>query len=287
MKPRHIDRDIDPFLRIDNLSISASKGGEPIPLVHNVDLAVWPGERVALVGESGSGKTVTARSILQLDRQLDCTGSITLGGNDILGATADKLRQVRGHVAAMVFQDPMTALNPVLTIGDQITEPLRASGEPRRGARRRAEEMLDLLGVPEPRLKMRSYPAELSGGMRQRVLLAIALVCQPTLLIADEPTTALDTRVQQQVLDLVVQLSDELRFAVLLITHDLGVVAGATDRVYVMREGVVVDSALVDNLFATPTHPYTRQLLAAIPTIDHDPDVPLAMAGSRVPPRGV
>ncbi|MBL7492620.1 ABC transporter ATP-binding protein [Frankia sp. AgB1.9] len=280
MKPRAIDRDIEPFLRVRNLRASVAaprhrpEFGER-ELVRGIDLDVWPGERVALVGESGSGKSVTARGILQLDPSIRLTGSVEVARQQLIGAAPNTVRGIRGRVASMVFQDPMTALNPVLTVGDQVAEPLRLAGTSRKEAMRQAADMLDRLGVPNARARLGAYPQEFSGGMRQRVVLAAALIGQPSLLIADEPTTALDVLMQEQILDLIVRQSDDLRLAVLLITHDLGLVAGATDRVYVMRSGEIVEEALVDDLFAHPEHPYTRALLGAVPTLDHDPEIPL------------
>ncbi|MGW2661785.1 ABC transporter ATP-binding protein [Nocardia tengchongensis] len=279
MNPRAIDRTIAPLLHIEALRVRAPgphpASGQSIPLVHGVDLDIWPGERVGLVGESGSGKSITARSIPRLDPRLTLSGSIRVAGREMIGATDAEVRDIRGQVVAMVFQDPLSALNPVLTVGDQITESLVQRGVSARRAADEAARMLDRLGVADARRRLRAYPSELSGGQRQRVVLAAALIGQPALLIADEPTTALDVEAQDQVLDLVVQQSDDLRVAVLLITHDLGVVAGTTDRVYVMRAGRIVENALVDDLFARPSAPYTRALLDATPTLDRDPGVPL------------
>ena len=233
-------------------------------------------ERVALGGESGSGKSMTAKAIMRLDPGVRLTGSIVLDGQEVLTASPRRLRALRGQAAAMVFQDPMTALNPVLTIGEQVAEPLRVRGVPRREALRRAADMLDRLGVPSARARLRAYPSEFSGGMRQRVVLAAALITGPALLIADEPTTALDVRVQQQVLDLNEDQSRELGLAVLLISHDLAIVAGLAHRVAVMRGGTLREEGDVDRVFAHPRDPYTRALLASIPRLDQDPAVRLA-----------
>jgi ABC-type dipeptide/oligopeptide/nickel transport system ATPase component len=246
-----------------------------LTLVHDVDLTIRRGERLALVGESGSGKSMTAKAVMRLDPTVRLGGSIRVGGTEIVGAPERRVRALRGAAVSMVFQDPMTALNPVLTIGDQVAEPLVIRGVGRREARRRALEMLDRLGVPDAARRMSAYPAEFSGGMRQRVVMAAALVAQPALLIADEPTTALDVRVQEQVLDLIEEQSRELGLAVLLITHDLAIVAGLAHRVAVMYRGTIVENRPVDELFADPSHPYTRGLLGSIPRIDADPSVRL------------
>ncbi len=246
-----------------------------LTLVHGVDLTIRRGERLALVGESGSGKSMTAKAVMRLDPTVRLGGSIRVQGTEIVGAPARRVRALRGATVSMVFQDPMTALNPVLTIGDQVAEPLVIRGVGRREARRRALEMLDRLGVPDAARRLSAYPSEFSGGMRQRVVMAAALVAQPALLIADEPTTALDVRVQEQVLDLIEEQSRELGLAVLLITHDLAIVAGLAHRVAVMYRGTIVENRPVDELFADPAHPYTRGLLASIPRIDGDPGVRL------------
>ncbi|MDQ4504009.1 ABC transporter ATP-binding protein [Sinomonas sp. ASV322] len=273
--------DAGALLSIENLTVSlpereriAGRGGD-LTLVDSLSLAIRPGERLALVGESGSGKSLTARSILQLDPGLRLEGSITWKGSELLGAPRRVLQRVRGGEISMIFQDPMTALNPVLTIGEQVAEPLLVRGVPRRKAYARAVEMLDRLGVPKARERMRAYPGQFSGGMRQRVVMAAALVAQPQLLIADEPTTALDVRVQEQVLDLLEEQSRELNLAVLFITHDLAIVAGLAHRVAVMFRGRLVEEKLVDDLFERPEHPYTRGLIGSIPRLDLDPDTRL------------
>jgi peptide/nickel transport system ATP-binding protein len=246
-------------------------GRGDLPLVKGIDLTIRAGERVALVGESGSGKSMTAKAILRLDPTVELAGSIQVNGTEVIGSSERAVRAVRGSTASMVFQDPMTALNPVLTIGDQVAEPLVIRGVSRKQARRRAIDMLDRLGVPDAARRLSAYPYEFSGGMRQRVVMAAALIGNPSLLIADEPTTALDVRVQEQVLDLIEEQSRELGLAVLLITHDLAIVAGLADRVAVMYRGSIVEDRPVDDLFATPQAPYTRGLLSSIPRIDHDP----------------
>ncbi len=246
-------------------------GSGDLVLVDQLDLRIAKGERIALVGESGSGKSMTAKAVLRLDPTVALSGSIRLAGTEVVTASERSMRRLRGQVASMVFQDPMTALNPVLTVGAQVAEPLIIRGISKRDAWRRAQDMLDRLGVADAAHRMRAYPHEFSGGMRQRVVLAAALITRPSLLIADEPTTALDVRVQEQVLDLIEQQSRELGLAVLLITHDLAIVAGLAQRVAVMHRGRLVEDRPVDELFAAPEAPYTRGLLASIPSLDADP----------------
>lgn len=275
------------ILNIDGLSVKVPErdridrdkpGRTPgdLTLVDDVSLRIAAGERVALVGESGSGKSMTAKAIMRLDKTVALSGSLRVAGTETIGLPLRTMQQLRGSVVSMVFQDPMTALNPVLTVGAQVAEPLVIRGVPRREAKRRAIEMLDRLGVPNAAKRAGAYPNEFSGGMRQRVVLAAALIGQPRLLIADEPTTALDVRVQEQVLDLIEEQSRELGLAVLLITHDLAIVAGFAQRVAVMYRGRLVEDRPVDELFAHPAHPYTQGLLASIPRIDADPSIRLS-----------
>ena len=235
-----------------------------------VGFTIGPGEALGVVGESGSGKTQVFLSIMGLlARNGRSDGSVLYRGREILNLPAAELNAIRGAKVAMIFQDPMTSLNPFLTVGRQMTEVLEAHrGMGRAEARERAAAMLGLVGIPEPQRRLRQYPHEFSGGMRQRVMIAIALLCEPDLLIADEPTTALDVTVQAQILDLLGRLREELGMAVALITHDLGVVAGMCDRVAVMYAGRVVETAPTDRLFATPQHPYTQGLLASTPRLD-------------------
>jgi peptide/nickel transport system ATP-binding protein len=241
--------------------------------VDDVSFDLYPGETLGIVGESGCGKTVTSLSILRLVPEPPghiLPGSlIEFDGRNLLTLSAPELRAVRGNQIAMIFQEPMTSLNPVFTIGDQIAESAvihqHLSGA---RARARAIEMLRLVGIPDPDERVDHYPHQLSGGMRQRVMIAMALICHPKVLIADEPTTALDVTIQAQILELLDRLQSELGMAVLLITHDLGVVAGHADRVVVMYAGRVVETATTAALFERPTHPYTEGLLAAVPRID-------------------
>jgi len=269
------------LLSIERLTVRVPEkerigGGDgDLTLVEDLTLQIRAGERVALVGESGSGKSITARAILRLDPHLTLGGSIDWDGRELIGAPHHVLRGIRGAEISMIFQDPMTALNPVLTIGEQVAEPLLVRGVSKKEAYRRAAEMLDRLRVPKAKERLRAYPGQFSGGMRQRVVMAAALIAQPRLLIADEPTTALDVRVQEQVLDILEEQSRELNLAVLFITHDLAIVAGLAQSVAVMFRGRLVEQQPVDDLFAHPQHPYTRGLIGSVPRLDADPGVRL------------
>ena len=238
--------------------------------VDGVSFHVEAGETLAIVGESGCGKSVTANSILRLvpEPPAKMAGRILFNGTDLLKLSEREMRAVRGNDISMIFQEPMTSLNPVLTIGRQICETLKVhQGLGRAGAQKRATVMLRLVGISEPEKRLGSYPHELSGGMRQRVMIAIALACSPRLLIADEPTTALDVTIQAQILGLMQDLRERVGAAIVLITHDLGVVAEVASRVVVMYAGRKVEEAPVREIFATPRHPYTRGLLGAVPKL--------------------
>jgi peptide/nickel transport system ATP-binding protein len=242
-----------------------------VQAVDGVDLAVGRGETVCVVGESGSGKTVTALSVLKLiampPGRID--GQILWQGRDLVALDADEMDHVRAKEIAIVFQEPMTSLNPVYTIGDQITEVIRLHQRlSRRAARDRAIEMLSLVQIPNPQARIDDYPHHFSGGMRQRVMIAMALSCHPKLLIADEPTTALDVTIQAQILDLLQDMKSRFGMSILLITHAMGVVAEVAQRVAVMYAGKVVEEAPVERLFANPRHPYTQGLIRSIPRID-------------------
>ncbi len=240
--------------------------------VNGVSFTVGPGEFVGVVGESGSGKSVTMMSLLRLipiPPGRIASGEAFFDGDDLLQLDAAALRTIRGGQIGFIFQDPMTSLNPVMTIGRQIIEPLRIHLDmSKKDAKARAQELLTLVGLPDAKQKLSSFPHELSGGMRQRVMIAIALACSPRLLIADEPTTALDVTVQAQIIDIVQKLRDEFGTSMVWITHDLGVVAGLADRVLVMYGGNIVENALVKDLYQRPAHPYTQGLLASIPRLD-------------------
>ena len=241
--------------------------------VDGVSFDLYPGETLGIVGESGCGKTVTSLSILRLIPEppgyIRPESVIEFEGRNLLTLAPPELRAIRGNRIAMIFQEPSSALNPVLKVGDQIAEAAVVhQGLGRREARARAIEMLQLVGLPDPGERVDQYPHQLSGGMRQRVMIAMALVCHPQILIADEPTTALDVTIQAQILELLDRLQRELGMAVMLITHDLGVVAGTADRVAVMYAGQVVELATTPDLFARPAHPYTEGLMASIPRLD-------------------
>jgi peptide/nickel transport system ATP-binding protein len=255
-----------PVLQVRGLRIDFA---QPRPAVNDVHLEVAPGEVVALVGESGSGKSMTARAVLGLlPPRARAEGSITVRGREVLNASEDVLNEVRGGAVGMVFQEPQTALNPVRTIGWQLTEALRAHGDlSRREARLRAKDLLVQVELPDPEERLGYYPHQLSGGQKQRVVLALALANDPALLLADEPTTALDVTVQAEILDLLRQLNQRIGTSILLITHNMGVVAEMADRVVVLRSGDVVEEAGVQEIFASPQHPYTRQLLEAVPRL--------------------
>jgi len=258
-----------PLLQVDNLTIRFPRA-EP---VRNLSFEIGQGETLAIVGESGSGKSLTALALMQLLPRAAkvASGSIVFDGRDLLTLDAREMRHLRGRDIAMIFQEPMTSLNPVMTIGRQIAEVLKVH-EKRSGraARERAIELLKLVRIPAPEKRVDDYPHQLSGGMRQRVMIAMAVACKPKLLIADEPTTALDVTIQAQVLDLLDTLRRELQMAVVLITHDLGVVAQWADKVVVMYAGRKVEQALPVDLFNNPLHPYTRGLLAASPRLKND-----------------
>ena len=258
----------DSLLSVEHLSTVFDLAAGPASAVIDVSFHVGAGETLCLVGESGSGKSVTALSILRLVQRPGriAGGRIVFKGRDLLGLDERAMQKVRGAEIGLVFQEPMTALNPVFTIGNQIEETLMVHGVARgRAARDRAVELLDSVSIPEPQRRVRDYPHQLSGGLRQRALIALALSCSPTLLIADEPTTALDVTIQAQILDLLRDLQSRLGLGLLLITHDLGVVAEMGDRVAVMYAGRIVEDAAVRDLFRDPRHPYTRGLLASIP----------------------
>ena len=239
--------------------------------VDGVSFAVMPRETVGIVGESGCGKSVTSLSIMRLIRPpgvIETGSRLAFEGRDLLALPEEEMRKIRGNRIAMIFQEPMTSLNPVFTVGEQIAEVARVhAGASRREAWDRAVEMLQLTGIPAPAARAREYPHQLSGGMRQRVMIAMALVMNPALLIADEPTTALDVTIQAQILELLQEIQERLAMSIILITHDLGVIAEMAQRVLVMYAGEIVEEAVVSELFAHPHHPYTEGLLAAMPTL--------------------
>src|ERR671919_1604801 len=257
-------------LAVDGLTTRFATPEGEVAAVSDVSFAIEPGESLGVVGESGSGKTQLFLSIMGLlAKNGGCTGSARFRGRELLGLPARQLNDVRGVRLAMIFQDPMTSLNPYLRISRQMTEVLvehRGMGE--QAARRHSIALLDQVGIPAAASRVDLYPHEFSGGMRQRVMIAIALLCEPALLIADEPTTALDVTVQAQILDLLLQLRRELGMAIVLITHDLGVVAGLCERVLVMYAGRIVEEGRIEPIFADPQHPYTVGLLGSMPRLD-------------------
>jgi peptide/nickel transport system ATP-binding protein len=275
-----------PLLEVEDLHVRLRTPRGPAAVVNGLSYAVGEGETVAVVGESGSGKSVSVLALLGLlpAGVATVTGRALLHGEDLLTMPPERLRQVRGPGVGMVFQDPMTSLNPVLTVGRQLVEGIRAHGDVSKAdARRRAAELLGEVGLPDPHGALDRYPHELSGGMRQRVVIAIALSNAPSLLIADEATTALDVTVQAQIIDLVERLQADHGTGVVWITHDLGVVAGIADRVLVMYGGRCVEDGTVDDVLERPAHPYTRGLLGALPDLATDDDSDLATVPG-VPP---
>ncbi len=256
-----------PLLSVRGLSTVFDLPGGPVPVVVDVSFDVHAGESFCLVGESGSGKSITALSILKLVQRPGriVSGRVLFRGRDLLSLDERAMQQVRGAEIGLVLQEPMAALNPVFTIGRHIEETLAVHGIARgREARARAAELLDAVSIPDPERRLRDYPHQLSGGLRQRALIAMALACKPSLLIADEPTTALDVTIQAQILELLRDLQARLGLALLLITHDFGVVAEMAHRVAVMQAGHIVEEALVRDLFHAAHHPYTRSLLTAV-----------------------
>ena len=279
--------DAQPLLSVERLTAGFEVGGRFLPAVIDVSFHVDAGETLCLVGESGSGKSVTALSIMRL---VEAPGRIAAGrlmfkGRDLRTLGDREMQRIRGAEIALIFQEPMTALNPVFTIGSQIEETLLVHGRATRGtARQKAIDLLEAVSVPEPQRRVREYPHQLSGGLRQRALIAMSLACDPVLVIADEPTTALDVTIQAQILELLRDLQRRLGLALLLITHDLGVVAEMADRVAVMYAGRIVEEAPVRHLFQDPKHPYTRGLMSSMP--GGAPGTRLRAIQGTVPPLG-
>jgi oligopeptide/dipeptide ABC transporter ATP-binding protein len=266
LKPRR-----EPLLSVEDLRVEFWTSRGTVYAVNGVTFDIAPGETLGIVGESGCGKSVTSLALLGI---LSRAGRVTSGtamfeGRDLLQMKDSQLRSIRGRDIAMIFQDPMTSLNPVLTVGRQIREALETHFDlNKKQANERCAELLDRVGIPSPKLRLKDYPHQFSGGMRQRAMIAMALACEPKLLIADEPTTALDVTIQAQILDLLRQLVVEQDAALILITHDLGVVAGMCERVNVMYAGMFVETGSADQLFSHPRHPYTFGLLQSIPRLD-------------------
>lgn len=260
--------ELNPLLCIKNLKTRFHTYEGVLTAVDGIDLEVYRGETLGVVGESGCGKSVTALSILRLlaSPPAEIKGEVLFENRDLLKMGLDEIREIRGNAISMIFQEPMTSLNPVLTIGEQISEAIRLhQGLNRQEAWAKATEMLQMVQIPSAEVRMKEYPHKLSGGMRQRAMIAMALSCHPKLLLADEPTTALDVTIQAQIVDLMERLKEEIQTSVLLITHNLGLIAEMARRVVVMYAGKVVEEALVEDLFSEPFHPYTRGLLESIP----------------------
>jgi oligopeptide transport system ATP-binding protein len=270
---------VNTLLEVNNLSVSFDVYGGEVQAVRDLSFSVKKGEAVAIVGESGSGKSVTAQSIMRLIATPPGRigkGSIWFDQQDLLKLSEKEMQKVRGNKIGMIFQDPMTSLNPTLTVGMQIMEGLIKHQQiDKAGARARVIELLSLVGIPNPEMRMNQYPHEFSGGMRQRVVIAIALACNPSLLIADEPTTALDVTIQAQILRLLKELQLKTNTSIILITHDLGIVADLCDRVFVMYAGQIVETGTKREIFLNPQHPYTKGLLKSLPRLDQKKNEPL------------
>ncbi|WCK55970.1 ABC transporter ATP-binding protein [Aneurinibacillus sp. Ricciae_BoGa-3] len=267
------------ILEVNDLHVSFHTYAGEVKSVRGVNFTVKKGETVAIVGESGCGKSVTAQTIMQLLPQPPAVykqGSIIFNGQDLLVKSEKEMQKIRGNEVGMIFQDPMTTLNPTMKVGDQIAESLiKHQGLSRGDAHKRAVEILRMVGIPQPDKRAKQYPHEFSGGMRQRGMIAIALACAPKLLIADEPTTALDVTIQAQILELMKELQNQTGTSIILITHDLGVVADMCDRVVVMYAGQVIETGTVDEIFYKPQHPYTKGLLKSVPRLDMNKHEPL------------
>jgi peptide/nickel transport system ATP-binding protein len=275
-----------PLLEVKDLRVHFDTEDGLVQALDGISYTVDPGQVLGIVGESGSGKSVSSLTVMGLTRSRNAhiTGEVLFDGRNLLEASDDEMRRMRGDDIAMIFQDPLSSLHPFYKIGDQLVEAVRAHrGVSKAQARDRAVEMLGLVGIPEPRRRIDAYPHEFSGGMRQRVMIAMALINDPKLLIADEPTTALDVTVQAQILELIDRLRIELDTAIVMITHDLGVVAEVTDDIAVMYAGRIVEYADKETIFAAPEHPYTWGLLKSIPRLDLPRDEPLVPIPGRPP----
>lgn len=286
---------MEKVLEIKDLAVSFKTFFGEVEAVRKISFDVHKGETVAIVGESGCGKSVTANSIMQLLPMPPAFfkgGQILFNGEDIVQKTEKEMQQIRGNQISMVFQDPMTSLNPTMKIGKQIVEGLvKHQKLSRAEAKEKAIEMLNLVAVPQPEKRVNQYPHEFSGGMRQRVMIALAMVSNPQLLIADEPTTALDVTVQAQILDLMKNIQDKLDMSIILITHDLGIVADVSDKVVVMYAGQIMEQGQTEEIFKNPKHPYTQKLLASVPRLDMDKNESLhSIEGTPpdlyIPPKG-
>ncbi|NMA65707.1 MAG: ABC transporter ATP-binding protein [Clostridiaceae bacterium] len=259
------------LLDIKNERLSFFTPAGEVKALNDVSIQLYEGDVLGIVGESGSGKSVTAYSIMQLLPQNAkiINGTVDFNGHRINDLTEEQMREIRGNEVSIIFQDPMTSLNPVYTIGNQICEVIMLhTNKTRKEAQERAEELLTLVGINEPKKRLKQYPHELSGGMRQRVMIAIALACEPKLLIADEPTTALDVTIQAQILELMMELKEKIGMSIIMITHDLGIVANMCEKIAVMYAGKIVEYGTVDEIFYNPQHEYTKGLLGSIPKLN-------------------
>jgi oligopeptide transport system ATP-binding protein len=275
---------MEKILEVKDLQVSFDTYAGEVQAVRGVSFDLKKGETLAIVGESGSGKSVTSKSLMRLIPSPPGrikNGEVLFEGKDLTKLTEREMQDIRGSEIAMIFQDPMTSLNPTMTVGKQITEGLRKHQALNGSAAKvRAIELLDLVGIPDPESRIDQYPHQFSGGMRQRVVIAIALSCNPKILIADEPTTALDVTIQAQILELLKDLQEKLGMAVIFITHDLGVVANIADRVAVMYAGKIIETGLVEEVFYNPKHPYTWGLLGSMPSLDADEEELVAIPGT-------
>ncbi|MFP7479812.1 ABC transporter ATP-binding protein [Terribacillus saccharophilus] len=285
---------MEKILEIEDLHVHFSTYGGTVQAVRGVNLYLKKGETLAIVGESGSGKSVTSNSIMQLIPSPSgkiVRGSIRFKGKDLVQTSKKEMRAIRGVDISMIFQDPMTALNPTLTVGDQLTEGLKQHTSASTGeAKTKALEMLRLVGIANPESRLKQYPHQFSGGMRQRIVIAMALICEPDLLIADEPTTALDVTIQAQIMELFKEIQEKTGVSIILVTHDLGVVARVADRVAVMYGGKIVETGDKEDIFYRPQHPYTIGLLQSVPRLDMKEDILQPIDGTPpdlfAPPKG-
>ena len=267
------------LIYIEDLRVSFFTPGGEVKAVRGVSWFLREGEALGIVGESGSGKSVSVYAIMRLLQHPGRVigGSIRFNGTDILSLSEDEMRKIRGNDIAMIFQDPMTSLNPVYTVGDQICEPLKLHlNMDNKAARKRAEELLAMVGIPNPKRRLTQYPFEFSGGMRQRAMISMALACEPKLLIADEPTTALDVTIQAQILEIMKDLKKRCCMSIVLITHDLGIVSDICDKIIIMYSGEIMEYGPIESLFANPCHPYTNGLIHSLPKIDQKEGEPLS-----------